>query len=121
MKLSGEIIEIDPHISKRWENDKSFYIEKYCDRVIQFAESVASHTQNPLSWEELKDFVGKPIWVEGQSHKHWCLIKKVYYDDFLKQNRVDLVYINHVGRPQTYTRKENNYGKTWNAYRKENE
>lgn len=62
----------------------------------------------PLSWEELMTMEGKPVWVEQEITKKkycgWVIIKAVADNAIVTDSR--LFYAD-------------NYGKTWQAYRKE--
>ena len=55
---------------------------------------------DPLTWDELKQMEGKPVWIEGSfitEGPHWII----------------------VGPSHLYNGKIIGYGKTWQAYRKE--
>ncbi len=96
------------------------WIEIQAEHMKQTKEFIEKAAANqPLTWQDLKQMEGKPVWVEGQTHKHWCIIKRVFYDDLLGKNFISLMFCNHKGRNDSYQRKESNLGKTWQAYRKE--
>jgi hypothetical protein len=67
---------------------------------------------NPLTWSELKQMEGKPVWIEllGKGHwKGWDVIGGFYTDDFgdaMCTARLDDYYLTDLD-------------KTWQAYRKE--
>ena len=110
-----------------WIRDALHYLKEYRDAYRNVIASMNHHLRkiheleqnDPLTWDELKHMEGKPVWVEGQTHKHWCIIKRVFYDDLLGKNFISLMFCNHKGRNDSYQRKESNLGKTWQAYRKE--
>ena len=65
---------------------------------------------NPLTWDELKQKVGKPVWVEFEKNgNHWLIITDV------KQNGV--VGLGMYG--ENVPLYQDTIGKTWQAYRKE--
>ena len=63
----------------------------------------------PLTWDELKQMKGKPVWVEWQDHKEWFLIDEI--DD------KKIVFRACNGFDWYCNRNE----PTWKAYRKERE
>ena len=77
------------------------------------------HPENnvALSWDELKQMEGMPVWVEGRTmddkngdYKFWCIVGKV--------DKLD-TYI-HL-REHGYHNWKSTYGSWWQAYRKERE
>ena len=69
----------------------------------------------PLTWSELKQMEGKPVWVEYIScnRKAWAIVDCFYTDAFLKDRM-------NVALPHDYWNLEKEMmGKTWQAYRKE--
>jgi len=82
---------------------------------------ILPESNDPLSWSELKQMKGKPVWVE--SHEDitrftgWTIVKRA------KSDRVHFVigdwdgdfFVEEIGVPEC------TYGKTWQAYRKERE
>lgn len=65
---------------------------------------------NPLTWEELKTMVGKPVWVEALLYKKWAIIAYVG-DEHLRFEGVSL----YAPESRVYMGKDNG----WQAYRKE--
>lgn len=68
----------------------------------KFEKAMKTVDNPPLTWDELKDMEGKPVWIEGPlitGGPHWII----------------------VGPSHLYDGKIVGYGKTWQAYRKERE
>ena len=42
-----------------------------------------SQKNEPLIWDELKQMRGECVYVEGRTHKHWCIIKEFSKMDFI--------------------------------------
>lgn len=106
------------------ESDALYYLEKYrdnyearndqvkryqkaaqqCEEVLKdyiALKQIALRRDNPpLTWDELKQMEGKPVWIEGPfitEGPHWII----------------------VGPSHLFNGKIVGYGKTWQAYRKE--
>ena len=63
----------------------------------------------PLTWDELKQMEGKPVWVEWQDHnKEWFLIDSI--------DKKKVVFRSQSGFGWYCIRREN---ESWQAYRKE--
>lgn len=73
----------------------------------------------PLTWDELQKMEGKPVWIEGTHHKHWCIIKGIARKDLSEMEYITLAYLNNRNRIVTYDRRKGNFDVTWQAYRKE--
>lgn len=101
---------------KHWEDELHQKIKDFGDakdRYIARLKELDIGTLNePLSWDELKAMVGKPVWVEllGKGKwKGWDVIGGFDDDDFgfaMCTVRGDDYYLADLG-------------KTWQAYRKE--
>lgn len=64
---------------------------------------------DPLTWDELKQMEGKPVWVECEYyHSQWAIITGVY--DFK---------ISFIGNKLLCSELKEEMGKAWQAYRKE--
>lgn len=63
---------------------------------------------DPLTWDELRTMDGKPVWVENQFYKRWLIAYKV--------NREDIIFDGNGFYTQAFSA---DYGKAWQAYRKE--
>ena len=67
----------------RKDKDSLFYLKQYKLAMENCADALAEKypSENvPLTWEELKEMVGKPIWVEDQvddevKHNRWYVIE----------------------------------------------
>lgn len=70
---------------------------------------------DPLSWDELKQMEGMPVWVELPEFKKWGLNAGTYVDAFCHENITIKVLHDlwHLDKEQM--------GKSWQAYRKERE
>ena len=78
---------------------------------------ILSDANNPLTWDELKQMEGKPVWVEVLSDEidlssRWMLIARE-----TKAHSLPLAYTDDIGH--WIFGHEDKLGKTWQAYRKE--
>ena len=105
----------------QWESDRKHYedwIEQYKDSKNKHQQAVTEMLKNPpLSWDELKQMEGKPVWMEltypEGKYFHWGIIydfQKVGYEFMLLRGFSELDPFGVMGKEQ---------GKTWQAYRKE--
>lgn len=71
----------------------------------------------PLTWQELKTMEGKPVWLEEEQFPaSWCLVREVHkYKDGIEE-----IVIDRLNCRTCIGRKEE-YGRYWQAYRKERE
>lgn len=74
---------------------------------------------NPLTWDELQQMEGKPVWVEILSDEidlssRWMMVARE-----TKAHSLPLAYTDDMGH--WIFGHEDNLGKTWQAYRKERE
>ena len=119
MKTLDEVIEwmenIDgcSYISEGMRKNALHYLKEY--QRYQDTPSRIGHMamvdleQNlPLIWDELKQMEGKPVWIENQFYRKWLIAYKVNGDD--------IIFDGNGFYTQAFTV---DYGKTWNAYRKE--
>ena len=99
--------------------DALHYLREYLDYQKQ-AETVIKDAQLPdvenkaLTWDELRQMEGKPVWVEGYYPSSWCIVRGVQVN---KDGTEDIVLdgLNHmigIGR-------DDKYGTGWQAFRKE--
>lgn len=100
------------HIDELWYVGPSCLDEMFAD-ALQYlkwykeladdSEAYVKWKENPpLTWDELQQMEGKPVWIEGPfitEGPHWII----------------------VGPSHLYNGKIVGYGKTWQAYRKEKE
>lgn len=73
---------------------------------------------NPaLTWDELRHMEGKPVWVEEQFsnewHGRWEVISTINDTEFWDEDE------KNIWMTDEECRYKSNYGKTWQAYRKE--
>jgi len=86
--------------------------QKYIDRL----KELDIGTQNkPLTWDELREMEGKPVWLEGDNIKpHWDIIARIEYDFDHDCTECEFYVLGG-----TFTYCDKFYGETWQAYRKE--
>ena len=102
--LKGDILH---HLKDYRQTIK--YLEVQHDHVEQLCEYFKNNP--PLTWNELKDMEGKPIWVE-QHHgdtKGWLLILR----------KCDDVVTCTTKHGNSFYLYKANYGEKWKAYRRE--
>ena len=81
--------------------------------VGNIEDTLAKLDNPPITWEELKQMEGKPVWVEYEGYEYdWEIIEivgatKWATGEFVETNK-SLLHKEDIG-------------KTWNAYRKERE
>ena len=81
-----------------------YYLRKYRDEGKE-------PLNFPLTWEELKEMVGKPVWMETEKFgNHWYLIEDI------NEMKVEFVGAYHHEMVQFY---RGDFNASWNAYRKE--
>ena len=118
----GDPVLVDAiHYLEEYRSDKAIWEvtrNGYLDWIDQYKESREKYQQAvieleknpPLSWDELKQMVGKPVWVEflkdGESYDaEWIIIQD----------------INNwcMGDTQRFAYQKLDYSDKWQAYRKE--
>ena len=108
MKTLDEVIFEAPYSLTPWEADALNYLKEYQGYLIgkeineAFDEAFTEIYNPPLTWDELEQMEGKPVWIEGPcitGGPHWII----------------------VGPSHLYNEKITGYGKAWQAYRKEKE
>lgn len=65
---------------------------------------------SPLTWDELRQMLGKPVWVEALLYKQWAIIAYVS-DEYIRFEGASL----YAPECRTYMGEDNG----WQAYRKE--
>ena len=92
------------------------YLKQYKDLQYGYIKAMADIEDNPpLTWDELKAMEGKPVFVEERyrngdlKSSGWWLI------DFWNDDQICLR--DQVGNP--WNEHRSNYGRDWQAYRKE--
>lgn len=103
---------------KNWEDDLSqklrFFDEARNKLIAKYKELEIGTLNEPLTWKELQQMEGKPVWVEAESlsigvspyWKDWYIIKSFSDDDFMYCN-------------DGYVWAKETQGRMWQAYRKE--
>lgn len=110
----------DPDCTPNYKWDEAiFYLKEYqryqntpsCNGHIALVDYFEEQQKNePLTWEELKQMEGKPVWVEALLYKQWAVIAYVG-DDHIRFEGVNL----YAPESRIYMGEENG----WQAYRKE--
>lgn len=108
--------------TKKWlDLEKRNYAEavKNCERPkAKYTQMILDMNRNgPLTWDELKQMEGKPVWVvrtEKYCVPHWAIVDKVYKWDSIDDSSAIL-------QPEDEELFLSDQGKTWQAYRKERE
>ena len=110
------------HYLKAHKNQQDFYddgIKRTTEMIDKCEKTVAEYlavNNPPLTWDELREMEGKPVWVEGDhgciwGQKSWALIKFTHDGDMLCLIVEPIVGEFYIG--------EEDYGTDWQAYRKE--
>ena len=102
------------HYLKDMENLEEDYDILYNKYWLEFNQQQANP---PLTWDELKQMEGKPVWVEVLSDEidlssRWMLVARE-----TKAHSLPLAYTDDIGH--WIFGHEDKLGKTWQAYRKE--
>lgn len=122
MKTLDEVVFEAPYSPTPWESDALFYLQEYqryqntpsCNGHMALVDYFEESQKNdPLTWDELTQMEGKPVWVEllKGKWKGWDVIGGFDEDDF----GVAMVTV----RGDDYYKAD--LGKTWQAYKKERE
>lgn len=112
------------HYLKAHKNQQDFYddgIKRTTEMIDKCEKTVAEYlavNNPPLTWEELKQMEGKPVWVEWISGTwkglHKWVISHGCDDLTMVFTALDVARVSYDGRLR-----EISLGKTWQAYRKE--
>ena len=80
---------------------------------MAYVKALADIEDNPpLTWDELKQMAGKPVWIVPEEEKgYWFVIEFFNNNPYYGGDRV--IFTNDVILNRC------DLGKTWNAYRKE--
>ena len=107
------------------KQDAFHYLLEYRDIKVQAEEAISKQLKikfteynDPLTWDELKQMEGKPVWVEWISGtwkglNKWVILSRID-DDYLVFTASDVAGQSYNGQLRLM-----NLGKTWQAYRKE--
>ena len=110
-----------------WANDALHYLKMFRDMTCGTSQNFADTSQitcpkchsefvilpeanNPLTWNELKQMEGKPVWVEALLYKQWAVIAYIG-DEYIRFEGANL----YAPECRTYMGADNG----WKAYRKE--
>ena len=97
-----------------WESDRKGYldwIEQYKEAREKHQQAVIELKKNPpLTWDELKQMEGKPVWVEMPNSGYWIIIERF---GLSKNDGTE-----YMETMQNRFWKEN-YGSWWKAYKRE--
>lgn len=104
---------------KIMEQARKQYHESVRQYVSAHANLYAEEPNDPLTWDELKQMEGKPVWVEyiNSTAKAWALVLPAPYY-IAKQNLISVKY--SFTRSRILLSKKD-CGIRWQAYRKERE
>ena len=124
MRTLDEVIFEAPYTMTPWEENAIYYLKKYRDHmkneIIELQEELKKQKgmieflEKPLTWDELKQMEGKPVWMEVKYHnpeviyKYWTIVK--YFDS---NKGGDMIF---TGTGFYY---KDLLGVDWKAYRKE--
>ena len=114
MKTLDEVIFEAPYTQTPWEADALSYLKEYKELSKMWNDRLDKENSNSaLTWEQLKQMEGKPVWTEDVIHEkgEWLLIHIVKGDD--------VWYVDKWADKQMFNR--DGYGRLWQAYRKERE
>ena len=100
----------------RYWNEKAISEQQNIADAYMFYKTEKEKDNPPLTWDELKQMEGKPVWVEAESlsvgvspyWKDWYIIKSFSDDEFMRCN-------------DWYEWAKEMQGRLWQAYRKERE
>ena len=105
--------------------DAIYYLKEYQEKreeICKIAKIIADSWElrkqtmafedrnDPISWDELKEMEGKPVWIEDPGRKEWMIIDHVVDED----TKYERLYIQSF-----YPRSFYKHDHQWKAYRKE--
>ena len=125
MKTLDEVIFEAPYTMTPWEENAIYYLKEYRDHmkneIIELQEEVKKQKEmiefleKPLTWDELKQMEGKPVWVEHEGYTPgWEIVEN---NGAVRGSAGDFTG-RFVETNMSILRKEEQ-GITWQAYRKE--
>ena len=105
--------------TKEWlDLEKRNYAEaiKNCERAeAKYTQMTLDMNRNiPLTWDELKQMEGKPVWFEGYAGNFWCIVREMQKNS---DGTEDVIFDGPHG--MTGVGHDDQYGDKWQAYRKE--
>ncbi len=121
LKMYRSDMQMYSENQKYWEDELMQKIKDFGDakeRYIKRLKELDIGTLNePLSWDELRQMEGKPVWVEvDEKYKGWVTVGK-FYSLFENEDLDAHVNLYYFGRSMEYSKEM--YGYYWQAYRKE--
>lgn len=82
----------------------------YLKHLQEYYEMSKEHEPNdPLTWDELRQMEGKPVWIQEGDHSYWIIIK----------NFSETIYGYHWLNSAEGSLEKEYMGISWQAYRKE--
>lgn len=97
------------------KDDAYSYLREYLNyqksqKMVNKTDSLSDTENKPLDWEELKEMIGKPVWIEyfrrdSCFDAEWIILKDI--ND------------NCLSDTERFVYKAVDYGNTWKAYRQE--
>jgi len=108
----------------QWEADRKLWVDKqkqvdearqkYIDKLKELEIGTLN---DPLTWDELKQMEGKPVWVEltypKGGYSHWGII-----EGFPKAG-YEFITLRGFHQIDSFSLMDEEMGTTWQAYRKE--
>ena len=101
------------------ELDALHYLKEYQRLHMAYVRATADIEDNPpLTWDELRQMEGKPVWVEADDGKYtnWFVVGN-FFSYFEKEDFDAHVNLYTFGRAMEFSKET--YGSYWQAYRKE--
>ena len=102
---------------RSYDADAIHYLKEFQSLSKMWNDKLDKEQDNPpLTWDELKQMDGKPVWVEDyidepeDTTKYWAIYR-----------RIDKAQETEYALLSEYFYDKAEYGKTWQAYRKEHE
>lgn len=101
-------------------DDALYYLREYHDNYGNLIASMNHHLRkikeleqnDPLTWNELKEMVGKPVWMETPEWSEWMLL------NYIDQDKSELYFRDKWGNGFSCNIRNH---LTWHAYPKERE
>ena len=94
------------------------YLKGYREVLPEYAQMKLDAVKNdPLTWDDLKQMEGKPVWVEygcDFNQKRWVIIGSFHG----RKNEFQYMDVSG-GYPNTFWKKDMGADEYWQAYRKE--
>ena len=129
MKTLDEVIFEAPYIMTPWEENAIYYLNEYRDHIkneiIELQEEVKKQKEmiefleKPLTWDELQQMEGKPVWVEFLNYDLWDDPEHHTSDSWWVVGEVrkdDIIIAQYLDEAELC---EEDLGDVWQAYRKE--